>query len=148
MVAAAYAGALAAAGHVSLAMAQCESIMDMLGHLLPQELHLAAFELNTRTTANNTSGGNNTGSGGRQTAAPLDNLRSACNAVLHAAVSSHQWSYLRKMVALMTSRGLPPDVITYNALLKAAVKRGEGPQPIHVSRVFLSNKFHFLSFVS
>jgi pentatricopeptide repeat protein len=141
MVAAAYAGALAAAGDVPLAMAQCASIMDMLCHLLPQELHLA-IELETERTddhqmANNNNNNkkkmkSNTASGGRQTAAPLDNLRSACNAVLHAAVSSHQWKYLREMVALMTSRGLPPDVITYNALLKAAVKRGEGPRPIHV----------------
>lgn len=135
MVTAAYAGALAAAGHVPLAMAQCELIMDMLGHLLPQELHLSIELEIGRTDDHQLASRNNnkgtTASGGRQTAAPLDNLRSACNAVLHAAVSSHQWHYLRKMVALMTSRGLPPDVITYNALLKAAVKRGEGPQPIH-----------------
>lgn len=136
MVAAAYAGALAAAGHVPLAMAQCKLIMDMLSHLLPQELRLA-IELETERTDDHQMASKNktkssTASGGRQTAAPLDNLRSACNAVLHAAVSSHQWQYLREMVALMTSRGLPPDVITYNALLKAAVKRGEGPQPIHV----------------
>jgi pentatricopeptide repeat protein len=137
MVATAYAGALAAAGQVQAAMDQCESIMDMLTHLLPQELHLA-IELETERTDGHQSAlktknktTSSTTSGGRQTAAPLDNLRSACNAVLHAAVSSHQWHYLRKMVALMTSRGLPPDVITYNALLKAAVKRGEGPQPIH-----------------
>jgi Pentatricopeptide repeat domain len=152
MVAAAYASALAAAGQIPLAMAQCELIMDSLTHLLPQELHLA-IELETgRTDDHNLATSNSTvsninlspsSSGGRQTAAPLDNLRSACNAVLHAAVASHQWSSLRKMVALMTSRGLPPDVITYNALLKAAVKRGEGPQPIHVSYFFAKNFFGF-----
>ena len=153
MIASAYAGALAASGQLSLAMAQCENIMDSLSHVLPQELHLAieleAERNDDHNVDKNLNSNSSGGSGGRQTAAPLDHLRSACNAVLHAAVASHQWTYLRKMVALMTSRGLPPDVITYNALLKAAVKRGEGPQPIHVrtdrDRLLLFFFFFFLS---
>ena len=138
MVAAAYAGALASAGDILGAMAACSDLMDSLSHLLPEDLEAFVARSSDRGVSNGQNGVNSSGQvqkrdGGRLNAAPLEHLRSACNAVLYAALGAHQWGAMRKLVALMTSRGLPPDVITYNALLKAALKRGEGPQPLHVS---------------
>lgn len=155
MFAAAYAGALAAAGDIPGAMDACQQLMDSLSHLLPEDLEAFVAEKNLqrrsggdnedisnnlshndsreeKITTNGGVGGRKKSEGRRLGAAPLDHLRSACNAVLYAALGAHQWGSMRKLVALMTARGLPPDVITYNALLKAALKRGEGPQPLLV----------------
>jgi pentatricopeptide repeat protein len=124
MLGAARAAALATSGDVPAALQACEDLMDSLSHLLPQELSL------DDDSSKEESHHVHSPTHSRLRASPLDHLRSACNSVLHAAVAARHWALMRQMVATMTSRGLPPDAITYNALFKAAFRRGEGPQPI------------------
>ena len=145
VVGAAYAAALATAGDFNAAIDACQELMAALGHLLPQDLYIAVGDEEDGeslssldeeiiiATAAAAAAAATKQHHGRRGGSPLDHLRFACNSVLHAAVTAHEWGLMKKLVAVMTQRGLPPDVVTYNALLKAALKRGEGPQPLHVS---------------
>lgn len=135
MLTAAQAGALATAGDFSAATAACEALMESMSHCLPVPLHFDVAGLPSAGDegAGGPEGGSEDGGRGRRGASPVQNLRAACNAVLHAAEARQEWAAMRRMVHLMTARGLPPDVVTYNVLLKAALRRGDGQVALHVS---------------
>ena len=63
---------------------------------------------------------------GKKHASPVSNARVACNTVLHASVATSNDSVMDRLVHAMMSRGLTPDTVTYNALLRRSLRRREG----------------------
>ena len=126
MMMSAYAAALATAGHLDASFDACEAVLDSDGvaPMLPQDLDLN-LDL-TEQQQQLVEAKSTDVVGRRQQASPLDHIRTACNTLIHAAVAAHRWPTMRRVVSLMTSRGLLPDIITYNALLRASLRRGEG----------------------
>jgi pentatricopeptide repeat protein len=110
--------ALAGAGDTAAAAAACEEMMDALAARLP-----VALDLPAEPAAARAGGG---GAAAAPAADPLGHLRAACNAALRGAGVRCEWAAMRSLAALMTRRGLPPDAGTYNALLAAALRRGDG----------------------
>jgi pentatricopeptide repeat protein len=126
MAAAARVGALAAAGETAAARGALDDFMQSLAHLLPVQLRLPADGGGAALA-----GAAPVSAAGRwRAAAPLEHLLSACNSALRAAEARGEWGAMRRVVGLMTSRGLPPDAATYNALLRAALRRGDGPRAV------------------
>jgi len=146
MVAAARVAGLTAAADFPAAIVACESLMEDLSHLLPIQLEIpGALEVKSATRSGveelgseekkktKTAERSPRGGGARREANSLQHLRTACNTVLHEAGRRYDMVSMRRLVHLMTSRGVTPDTITYNALL--AQRRGDGSTTLIEGRV-------------
>lgn len=146
MLSAARVSALAQAQDLASAVAACEEFMNDMSACLPValtlDIHMEESSSKNGLTTSLVHEKNNTattttvdGSISRKDASAIDHLRSACNTILHAAEYSSTWDVMRQIVRLMSARGLPPDVITFNSLLRGALKQGQGPVAMQVRQV-------------
>jgi len=117
-VGASYVSALCACDEFEKALRQCEELLQEIDAHLPEMLeipptpdHLAMRQSEEKSNRH---------------ASPVENVRVACNTLLHASVASSNDRLMSNVVKMMTSRGLTPDTITYNALLRRSLRRREG----------------------
>ena len=117
-VGASYVSALCACNEFEKALQQCEELLMEIDEHLPEMLEIPPTPEPVVCTSR----------GGRSNrhASPVENVRVACNTLLHASVASSNDTLMSNVVKLMTSRGLTPDTITYNALLRRSLRRREG----------------------
>lgn len=132
---AAWVAALARAGDLSGAVAALEQMLDAFASLLPVDTSARIREAAEAEAA----GGSGGSEGARlqvaaaaRWASPVAHMQAARNAVLRAAQESGDSASAKRAASLATLRGLPPDVGTYNALLRAALAHGDGLQAVLV----------------
>lgn len=142
---AARSGALAKAGDLEAAVAALSDMMDAFASLLPVDTsrslrEAAAAEAEAAAAASGSGGaaGSQQGRHARQAqrarrpAGPVEVMQEARNAVLKAAQENGDSAMAQRVASLATLRGLPPDVGTYNCLLRAAMDRGDGLEAVLV----------------
>lgn len=117
-VGASYVSALCARFEFDSAFAQCEELFEDIQHHLPLLLEIPDEH----------AGSHQRDEAGvdRKHASAVENVRVACNTLLHACVATSNDAIMDKVIKRMTARGLTPDTITYNALLRRSVRRREG----------------------
>lgn len=129
-VAASYVGGLCAAGEFETALETSAGVLADIseaGHLPVDVVDGSVIERDSGKGTHKE--GNETaecGSGKRKHASPISNARVACNTVLHASVATSNDDIMDRVIRTMTSRGLTPDTVTYNALLRRSLRRREG----------------------
>jgi hypothetical protein len=107
--------ALAAAGRFEAALAALEAMLDRFAGLLPVD---ASVPL---------AGGSGGGEGGtRRAPDAVRSMQAARNELLAAAQAAGEAAAARRVAALATLRGLPPDRGTYHSLLRASLAHGDG----------------------
>lgn len=131
-IGASYVSALCAAHDYEEAFRQCERLLEAISAHLPVELNIA--ETTQHTTYD--SSYEHQGDGPKDNSAAkrkarmhsssVDNVRVACNTLLHASVASSHDGNMDALIKTMTSKGLTPDTATYNALLRRSLRRREG----------------------
>ena len=142
--------ALAKAGDLNAAVAALEEMMDAYAGLLPVDTsrslrEAAEAEAEAKAAAASGSGGGAAGQQqwqqqrqqqqqeqARRAASPVEFMQEARNAVLRAAQRQGDGATAQRVASLATLRGLPPDVGTYNSLLRAALANGDGLQAVLV----------------
>ena len=145
---AAWVGALAKAGRLEEAVAALEAMLDEFSSLLPVEVSVAARDSDGSgsggsASSSDTSSGEapqrlawgEAGGGGvqqRREPSPVHLMQAARNAVLAAARERGDAAAGKHAASLATMRGLPPDVGTYNGLLRASLAHGDGLQAVLV----------------
>ena len=143
---AARAEGLAKAGQLEAAVAAVEAMLDRFSNLLPLPLDASL----TSSSSSGGSGAAGTAAGaddGEQQqrqqqrqrgrphprASPVQYMQEARNAVLAAAQAAGDQATAKRVASLATLRGLPPDVGTYNILLRASLEHGDGLAAVQVS---------------
>lgn len=133
-IGASYVSALCAAQDYEEAFKQCERLLEAISAHLPVELNIDGTSrevLEERDGQEKTSSTTTHGSSAkmkkkRMHASSVDNVRVACNTLLHASVASSHDGNMDALIRTMTSKGLTPDTATYNALLRRSLRRREG----------------------
>lgn len=121
-VAASYVAALCDCNAFDGAVAACQSMLkDISGHL-PVELVIPG----DNSTHDPNKHQLEVRSKGKKHGSVVQNARVACNTVLHATVMKNMDYVMDKVLNMMTSMGLTPDTVTYNALLRRSLRRQEG----------------------
>ncbi len=118
-VGASYVSALCACGEFDKALEQCKHLLEEIDKHLPEMLEIPS-------TPGHPAHSQQRGEKSNRHASPVENVRVACNTLLHASVASSNDRLMSNVVKMMTSRGLTPDTITYNALLRRSLRRREG----------------------
>lgn len=119
-VGASYISALCACGEFESALKQCEELIREIDRHLPEMLEIPAEPSHDTVTYRHP------GEKSNRHASPVENVRVACNTLLHASVASSNDRLMGDVIKMMTARGLTPDTITYNALLRRSLRRREG----------------------
>jgi hypothetical protein len=117
-VGASYVSALCARYEFDMALNQCEELFEDIQHHLPLLLEIPDGQAGSHHR--------NEAGVDRKHASAVENVRVACNTLLHACVATSNDAIMDKVIKRMTARGLTPDTITYNALLRRSVRRREG----------------------
>ena len=127
-VAASYVGGLCAAREFERALETCAGVLADASEagLLPVDyVDGSVIERDPVNTMEGAEAANGD-TGKRKHASPISNARVACNTVLHASVATSNDGIMDRVIHAMTSRGLTPDTVTYNALLRRSLRRREG----------------------
>ena len=133
-VVASYVGGLCAAREFERALETCAGALTEVseaGHLPVDVLDGSVADgesVTERDSVNGMKGTETTDgdSGKGKHASPISNVRVACNTLLHASVATSNDGIMDRVIHAMTSRGLTPDTVTYNALLRRSLRRREG----------------------
>jgi hypothetical protein len=160
---AARAEGLAKAGQLEAAVAAVEAMLDRFSDLLPLPLDAS---LTTTSSSSSSSSGCSSSSGigaagaaagddvgvehrkhrrrrPHPRASPVQYMQEARNAVLAAAQAAGDQATAKRVASLATLRGLPPDVGTYNILLRGSLEHGDGLAAVQVSGVECSRVYRF-----
>ena len=120
MVNEAYVQSLVASGDLETAYSACNAILDMAaGQYLPLPLEISNSAFQIRSS-------NEDDIDLMRLDAVIKHIRNACNIILHASECQHNWNTMKNLVGSMATHGLPPDTHSYNYLLWASYRRGEG----------------------
>jgi hypothetical protein len=145
---AARAEGLAKAGHLEAAVAAVEVMLDSFSDLLPLPLDASLTSSSSSGSSSSSSGvvaaeraaGDDVGGGQQQRrqrphprASHVQYMQEARNAVLAAAQAAGDQATAKRVASLATLRGLPPDVGTYNILLRGSLEHGDGLAALQVS---------------
>lgn len=140
-VVASYVGGLCAGGEFEGAVEACEGVLDELvaagylpvavevvddiggGNDVEDDVEDDVVEVDHRTTSTDRRRRRNKK---KKHGSPIVNVRVACNTVLHASVATSNDGIMDRVVHAMASRGMTPDTVTYNALLRRSLRRREG----------------------
>ena len=163
---AARAEGLAKAGQLEAAVAAVEAMLDRFSDLLPLPLD-ASLTTSSSSSSSSSSGCSSSSGigaagaaagddvGGEQQklqqqrrrphprASPVQYMQEARNAVLAAAQAAGDQATAKRVASLATLRGLPPDVGTYNILLRGSLEHGDGLAAVQVSGVECSRVYWF-----
>lgn len=119
-VGASYVAALCSCGAYEKALEQCQNLLTQIECDLPEMLEIPPMSSQEKISFSQP------GKKGNRHSSSLENVRVACNTLLHASVASSNDLLMGTVLKLMTSRGLAPDTSTYNALLRRSLRRREG----------------------
>eukprot|EP00890_Picochlorum_soloecismus_P001345 jgi/Picsp_1/2210/NSC_05674-R1_pentatricopeptide repeat-containing protein len=120
-VAASYVGGLCEVGDFEQAIQTCEDLLETISIHLPVQLDVADVTEDSSKLQYSVERERH-----KKHSSSVQNVRVACNTVLHAAVGVSRYSVMDSVVRTMVSRGLTPDNATYNALLRRSSRRREG----------------------
>ncbi|KAI8101682.1 hypothetical protein M9434_006749 [Picochlorum sp. BPE23] len=128
-IGASYVSALCAAQDYEEAFRECERLLEAISAHLPVELNISETAHHTSYDGRYEHQGDDQKkekSKAHMHASSVDNVRVACNTLLHASVASSHDGNMDALIKTMTSKGLTPDTATYNALLRRSLRRREG----------------------
>lgn len=118
-IGASYVAALCESGSFTKALDMCKKLIQDIDQYLPIQLEItdeAPMEHHLQKRSKSSD----------KHASVIQNVRVACNTVLHAAVTRAEDPVMDELLHIMTSKGLTPDTVTYNALLRRSIRRQEG----------------------
>lgn len=120
-VAASYVAALCEVGDFEQAVQVCNDLLETISIHLPVQLDVAEVTEDSSKLQYSIEQERH-----KKHSSSVQNVRVACNTVLHAAVGVSRYSVMDNVMRSMVSRGLTPDNATYNALLRRSSRRREG----------------------